>query len=193
MSLVAQEMKYLFFIGQGTTAKRCCCGCSLRLGTQIITILSVIFAIINTIQSFNYNSYSMVYPISLIIYSIAMICSPILILISTFNNQFKFAHIGYIINSIAVYFYLIVILIVGIIMGAVLIPNSGHIDPAVITVFFVFFFIAYAIMATLLLYFNWILFSFTKELGLGNQSLLDGVDTNVGVNQQSNYVPPSNI
>ena len=201
--LVAQNMRFMFCCGAKETAKLCCCGCSLRLGTQIICVLMVISSLMSLIYSQALSSYISGLGTYYIIYPIIYLVTYIMIFIGTFGNNFKICYFGNIFLQILQILQIIAGIIFGIILGSILDTSNVicddygrcytvYLGPAILVVYVIYILISTA----LTLYFNYIIFSYTKQIGLGNIALIEGqFVTNINqVNIQPNngYIPPQN-
>lgn len=184
--LVAENMNFLLFFKPADTAKVCCCGCTIRVGTYIICIMNLIGLIANLVSYFSNLYYTDLYYM-IIVSSFLQLIGPTLILIGGLSNNFKMAYIGYTCYTIMI--------LVGTIIAIInpFIVFSQYINTtSVYILYFVFMLPSYA----LLIYFAFILYSFTKLLGLGKHGELDGQQViviassyqSVG-NQGAGYVP----
>jgi len=167
--LKAQDMRFLFFFQPQQPVTQCCCGCTLRLGTQILCILYLLGSIgtsiraISVLGSFYVDS---IYIVSLIT-SILQIIGPGMILMSTFNNNFNIAYIGNIIYSIFVFIGLIITIIAPFTLTYYRYEVVGYI----------FYYLIYLTAYVLVIYYALVIYFFVKNLGLGNFDALDGHQT----------------
>jgi hypothetical protein len=201
---VASNMRFLFCCGNGATTNRCCCGCSIRLGTQIITFITILLAIANIIVLFISHMSGGIKAAALI-YQFIQLSGPILVFIATLKNDFKLAYWGRIIYEVYVILWLTLGFLFGLLWGLVFYDGYGgyyydeyntyyYYDAG--AGFFVAYFVLWTFVAALYIYFAQVIFSFTKELGLGNMAALDGQDALVILNTpiihaNNNYSPPS--
>jgi len=178
----AKDMKLLFCIPNNKTAESCCCGCTLRLGTQIITILGLIGVIVslydlfNPATSGNHKLFGDFYYYSDLILVLLLLVSYSLIIYSTFYNRFDRAYLGLILYQAGFIISTVVIVVLPFII-------IGENASAIYAVYFLTLIPSYITQ----IYFLYILFSFVKELGLGNIAKLDGLQVNVAANNQNNF------
>ena len=93
----ASNMRFLFCFMPQQTANQCCCGCTLRVGTQILCIMYLLSNIFSFGVSISWvSAFGSMYPmyVSQLIISICQVVGPLMILISTCNNNFNLAYIG---------------------------------------------------------------------------------------------------
>ena len=127
---IANEMKYLFFLENVKTTKQCCCGASLRLGTLIVIILTLIMQI-GFLIYYPFSIMNKVGIIANMLYGSVQLSGTIILLIGTINVDFKLTYYGYLIFQI---FQLIEIFwgaMWGIIFGMVYIPQNSPKTPLV--------------------------------------------------------------
>jgi len=174
----AEKMKLFFCISPQNTASSCCCGCTLRVGTQILCALYIIGVLSTIIRGITYVSnyyYSYGFYYSSIFIGVFQLVGPGLILASTLNNQFNLAYLGNI-------FYTIFIL-VGF-LNTIILPVSQN------GIFYVGDYIVYYLLYVpsylLAIYFAFIIYSFVKELGLGNFAKIDGQQTLIVASEYQN-------
>ena len=162
----ASNMRFLLCFKPQQTANQCCCGRTLRVGTQIICILNILATTIFIfILSKIYNEFYFVYILEVII-SICQLIGLILTLISTFNNNFSFAYYGH-------STYIILNLLTFIISIALLLILAFYHDYFAMY-FYIFYSITTLVPYFLIFFFSFTIYSFIKELGLGNMTKLDG-------------------
>lgn len=191
---IANSMRFLFCCGSGMTTKRCCCGCSLRLGTQIICVLSIISGLGSLITWASVFLPPVVEAIA-IIYQVVQFVGPVLVFISTFNNNFKLAYYGRLMIEIFALLWLSLGFLFGLLWGLVFYRSNTYHNGEIYyynagAAFWFVYFFSWGLGATISLYFAYVIFSFTKELGSGNMSLLDGVEHTHQVTPHNNYSPP---
>ena len=187
----AKNMKFLFIFNKETTADSCCCGCSLRIGTQILTALSL-FGVVNNIyqmNSSNKQAYLMLgnfYYFATLIIGLFQLVSNSLIISSTFNNRFDRAYIGIILYQIAV---------IGSAFVIVVLPFIGFHDLAgeYTQVAYVTYFVIMIPTFLLNIYFLYVIFSFVKELGVRNFVKIDGLQVVVVPTNYQNNLPQGGI
>jgi len=164
----AQNMGFLFCIPVQNTASQCCCGCTLRVGVQILTALfllgniGVIIRAINFLGWIHYDTWSY---ILLIIITVFQMIAAMLLLISTCTNNFMTAFIGNIIYT--------VFILLGFVLSIAspfLATNDIYFTTAALIVYYIIFLPFYFVY----IYYAFIIFSFVKELGLGNFAKIDG-------------------
>jgi len=186
----AQNMKFLFLFPIQNTAESCCCGCTLRLGTKILTILHIFSAITHYFRIGSgtktvYDGFGDYYHYSTLLLGIFELIGCSLILASTFNNKFEMASNGMIFYTL----YLWALLINIIVMPFIVLPyiHEKHGSSPYLVYFSIIipgFFVA--------IYFSYILFSFVKELGFGNYAKIDGVQVIVvPTDYQNNFTQNS--
>lgn len=173
----ARKMKFLFCLGNGKTATKSFCGCSLKLGVQIICILDIILRVGVVVATASTGD-AVVYAF------LAGIIPDLIVLISTFNNNYKIAYFGTELYQICMY----ITLVSGILTIILLLTIVTYYPEINIMILFI------VILTFSELYFSYIIFSFTKNLGLGNTHTLIGLSHPNSANEDNSiYIPPSNI
>ena len=171
-NITASRMKFLFFVGNGTTMKSPLCWMSLKLSVTL-------FCLIYLAQSYFFLpliSLRNIYFISYLIFLWHCV-GLTLIMISTFNKNFKYAQAG--LNLFQ--FSFLIQIIWGLIAGFLNFFFSQY-EMAL-------YFVNYAFHVIISFYLTFLIFSFTKELGLGNDDIIEGrhPDNNFSVRYDDNY------
>lgn len=195
MSNHVNEMKFLFCCGAGNIARKCLCTRSLKIGTQIISVIQIILHIINIIFGFTLSPYGLGW-FSLIyfLWNLVHLTAPILFILATIKSSFRLAYIGNLIYTFGTISFLTLSLLLGIIIGLFFIPvaevTDEHTSDQILdfaTLFLIIFFIWWGITFPLTLYFNYIYFSYTKQLGLENNT---NINRSTMKTSKSSYAPP---
>jgi len=190
--LKAEDMRFLFFFKPQQQISQCCCGCTLRLGTQILCILYLLGSLGTSISAITVlvgYKVDSIYYVSLIA-SVLQIIGPGMILMSTFNNNFKIAYIGNMIYTIFVFIGLIITIITPFTLTYFQYEIAGYI----------FYYLFYLPAYVLVIYYALVIYFFVKNIGLGNLAAVDGQQTlivaseyqSVGIQNNTNqtgYVP----
>ncbi len=177
--LRARNMNFLFCCSW-QPSQICCCGCSLQVGSLISSILTLIFVIFSLINSLRYGiSWA-----DLII-STLMLVTIIFFIFGSCKNDFNIIYpsiIGLQIFSIialVVYSIFSILIIIG---GTAAAGGAG----AGVGIFFA---VVIWLFAILQIYLAFVMWSYSKHVGLGNLDLVRGVATNVH-QTPNNYSPP---
>ena len=176
----------LLFCWDATPTRQCCCGCTLKLGVQILTILSIIGSVLNIVTQAKYSTTLAVY-IALGIISLISSC---LLLASTCNYNKSYAKFGFYVNEIYFIISIFSIIFIGIWMANSTFEYNGrtyYFSSSMIIMFYVI-----AIPSLLLsFYFLYVIYSYARYLDEDNISVVDSGADMQG-NQNSNYMPPQN-
>lgn len=160
---IAQDLKYLYCINVNP-ANTCCCGCTLRMGVKILGWLWLIASVLNTISilgqlisAFNFGF------IIGIVENLALVYASLLLLRSTNDNDFVTAYKSYRIVQLLVFISVPLAIIKTLFIST---------DPAVLSIVI----LVLILSLCLSLYYLHVIYSFTKQLGLGNLAAIDGQD-----------------
>jgi hypothetical protein len=152
---LSNEDKFLFLIKPDFTAKESICGCSLRTGSIIISILIMISNFSNFMESLQFESDSKVLINGLICLVYFSAC--VLIFISSMNNNYKHCFFAYIIYAISFIFNLLDTIIMTFLIFL------GFYNPLRGLDFFragFVYLLSSLLILTIYLYFVWIIYSY---------------------------------
>lgn len=174
--------KFMFFFKLRTTAKEFCCGCRLKTGNLIISVIFIIFLLISFYSVFSTTNFSgisrIILTLMFIIINLNLLVSCILILISTIRFDAKLAYYGYFINSASFYFEMLTFFtyMLLIVFRVVEIGNGQIEDYGVFS--YIFVFLMFTVFFILLIFFRvyilWINYSFLIYLAKGEYAFLEG-------------------
>lgn len=182
------DLKF-FFCCSIRPLQHCCCGCSLRLGVQIITVLSIIGILGNMIM---YNTYEYKLQIYTTVSAILNIISNLSLMISTYNNSIKLAKFGFFLNQALFIISIIFYIITGIIIFDEELYINGEYIRFTAGFMVVYYFFGFMI-ACLVFYYLQVEYSFVRCLDEEAYDVLDGrqayLNTN-NTNSGNRYYPP---
>ncbi len=176
-----ERQKFLFLFPIKNVSTRCCCGCSLQKG---VIALSIIFSIIYTISFIS--NFSLNFSFFLFLEQFFMVLltfSYIILMISAFNENYKYAQFCYLVVAILFYLNLFAFIII--------IPSKLSVVPFSYMAMYIGMYIT---LEVLKLYFIWVIFSYTKLLKFRKTDVVKGkqndqVEHNYGrVNEESTSV-----
>jgi hypothetical protein len=163
--------KFMFVFEPFNLAYDCCCGCSLRTGVQIISILFIAGSVSNFLTALKMTSTIDLFLSGLffVLYLIAGTC----VLYSTISLNHVYALTGYYIFAMIFIFNLIdnIVVFFLIILGAYyyeIIPNED------IPIIALIYFLACAVILSIHLYMIWVVFSFSIHLKHGRSAIIAG-------------------
>jgi hypothetical protein len=171
-NVLKKTEKFFFCISTENLAKTCCCGCSLKLGVQILSIFGIIGAVFSSV-GFISNEGDTILFIS-IVFNIISLIGNIYLLKATLSKKANDAYTGYlcqlIVFSLTLIFFIIV-LVIFFINSSLILKEFNHRE---ITAFYIY--LAYLFLINILIrfYYLWINFSFTRYLALGNWAIIEG-------------------
>jgi hypothetical protein len=173
---IAKQMRFLLFLGEGGTSKRCCCCLSLRTGVIIIALFVILFKIPFYFSTYYYFTYGV--RIVIILFDLFCTVAYLFIFISAIKIEFKYAYWAHIASAITAYFYivggLVIVLLMGIVSG---IKNADNlIDQWGFGIIYAIFIVAYLGNIVGYVVNNYFIFCYTKELGLGHYDVILATD-----------------
>jgi hypothetical protein len=183
--------KFLFFFQIQTLAREFCCGCRLRVGNKLISVIFIIFLFFHILSIISTINDSKLTSILMILISFNLLISSVLILISTYKESVKLAYYGYLINAgsffieIITYFIFILMIQIGQIdleIGSN--EDLGFVSLLMVIIMFIIFFL---LLVFFRVYILWINFSFLKYLARGEIGFLDrGLETSSNIRERIN-------
>jgi hypothetical protein len=182
----AEKMRFLFIFNL-LTSKKCFCGCSLRFGTQLLSVVTIVGFIASIPTLFDPNEDLFIIRS---LNSILQLGACLLILISTLNNKFKLAYYGNLIFQISTLLGIVIVFTLGFYLKNLAIHktinNEANLGPN-----YFYYYASWICYSFLVLYFALIIFSYTKELGLGHISIIDDQTQLIQNTQQINLNNPN--
>jgi hypothetical protein len=171
MAEIPERQKFLFLFPVEGVSKKCCCGCSLRIGIAILAILTLtsnIYLLIHNIGMITKHTEAIIYLLS----DLVAIIASIFLLVSIKNENYKYAQYAYLIMAILFYIELILI-----IYRMIFIFFNPYLYSHNISVFLIACGIILSIFS-IKLYLLWTIFSYTKLLKYKQTDVVKGRDPN---------------
>lgn len=164
-----EDDKFLFLITPQNLAIDCCCGCSLKTGVQIISLIFIAASLSNFFTALKMDSLIDLISsgLSFILYFIAGVC----ILYSTMSNKSAYSHLGYFIFSIIFIFQILDNLVVFILILAGVYSPVASEDKFEVAVIYL---LAVMLVMSLHMYMIWIIFCYSIHLKHKRYGLVSG-------------------
>jgi len=170
----ANRMKFMFFLTSNKAVQVCCC--SLKIGSFIFAIISILSSTAQIVQNENVDE---TYQNATMILCAIEILLSILFTISVISFNFCLAYFCWIIYTIYCYIAIILFII------SIILLFQNYQDSS----FIAFGFSIIILSLSIMLYFNYIIYSVAKTIGFGQKALLNGDFTAteiVGLNSSIN-------
>jgi hypothetical protein len=169
MSESANHMRYMLFFGKQTSRIGCGC-CSLKQSTLLISFIGIIISIpiIIGILLMTWKDFEEI-PIIFTVFKSFGVLAPLLMFIGAMKMDFTISYVGYVMHSLYIYGLIFFSIFIGLFWGIVILPVVVISPPYLL--FYLIYFLFWAIYIGLLLNFNHIYNSFTRNLGRGQHAL----------------------
>lgn len=161
--------KFLFITDADKLALDCCCGCSLRTGVQIISLLFITGSMSNFFTAIRMHSAIGLFTSGFlfITYFFAGVCT----LYSTMIHDYSYAYKGYFVYSVIFLYNVLEALVVSLL---ILTANYKALEGLDRTMATLIYLIAAGIVLSIHLYMLWIIFSYSIHLKHKRHGLISG-------------------
>lgn len=158
----ANRMSFLFFCGSGKAKSVCCC--TLRTGSYVLSVLSILIYLITLFSNNNKSS-----PIFSIVMAIIKLIIQIVFIISICKFNFQMSYFVWIVDTIFTY----ITIIGGILIAVLTIVAGGSVGSSAAGVI-AFVVVILILTLAIVIYLNYVIYSVSKTIGLNQKEELDG-------------------